>query len=122
MPVSDMLFIFGAKYLVALSVIIPAVFLFFSSRTVVKNVLVLAVVSVAFAFIAGKIVGLFYYDPLPFVVGHFTPLIEHAADNGFPSDHMLLASVLAMVALRFNTMLGIGLGIIAVCVGISRIE
>ena len=38
--------------------------------------------------------GSLFNDPRPFAVGHFRPLIPHVADNGFPSDHALLAAFL----------------------------
>ncbi len=44
-----------------------------------------------------------YNDPRPFALGHFHPLVAHAADNGFPSDHALLAAivVVCVVFVRF---------------------
>src|SRR5919202_4656794 len=47
--------------------------------------------------------GLLYNDPRPFVVGHFQPLISHPADNGFPSDHALLAAALVAVVALVDT-------------------
>jgi undecaprenyl-diphosphatase len=47
-----------------------------------------------------QIGGAIYNDPRPFVVRHFHPLIAHIADNGFPSDHALLAAFLVVCVLR----------------------
>jgi membrane-associated phospholipid phosphatase len=55
---------------------------------------------VTVAYVAAQIGGALYTDPRPFAVGHFRPLIAHIADNGFPSDHALMAAaLLAAVAL-----------------------
>lgn len=43
--------------------------------------------------------GALYNDPRPFVGSHVKPLIAHAADNGFPSDHALLAAFLVACVL-----------------------
>lgn len=68
-----------------------------------------------------KIAGHFYTDTRPFVSGNFTPLIPHAADNGFPSDHMLLASALAAVVMCYRKRLGYALWAVAIIIGISRV-
>ena len=41
-----------------------------------------------------QIGGAIYIDPRPFASEHYHPLIAHVADNGFPSDHALLAAFL----------------------------
>lgn len=57
-------------------------------------------VMILVASVAAQIGGALYTDPRPFVVGHYRPLIAHVADNGFPSDHALMAAALvAAVAL-----------------------
>jgi undecaprenyl-diphosphatase len=47
------------------------------------------------AFLAGagtialvKIAGTLFVEPRPFVVEHLHPLVAHAPDNAFPSDHL----------------------------------
>ena len=62
-----------------------------------------------------------YYNPRPFFEENFTPLIPHLADNGFPSDHLLLLSALAILICIFNRHWAVPLWIIALLVGISRI-
>lgn len=44
--------------------------------------------------VGAKIGASLYRDPRPFTVDHVKPLISHAADNGFPSDHALLAALI----------------------------
>lgn len=71
--------------------------------------------------ILAKIGGHIISDPRPFVVGHFTPLIPHANDNGFPSDHTLLASFLGYVTIRYSRWAGIAALVAAVCIGLARV-
>ncbi len=40
-----------------------------------------------------KLGGLLYAHQRPFVVHHVLPLVAHAADNGFPSDHSAAAGL-----------------------------
>ena len=71
----------------------------------------------AIAFLAGHL----YNNPRPFVVDHFTPLIPHNPDNGFPSDHILMISAIAAIVYVFNRRFGLILWVIAVLVAISRV-
>ena len=63
----------------------------------------------------------FIYDPRPFVVENIKPLISHNPDNGFPSDHTLLAMFTAFAAMVYNKKIGIILLILALLVGASRV-
>ena len=55
-----------------------------------------AVTAAVFAVGLAAVIGAVYYVPRPFVSEHFTPLVQHAADASFPSDH--LAAMGAVVA------------------------
>ena len=55
-----------------------------------------AVTAAVFAVGLAALIGAVYYVARPFVVERFTPLIQHAADASFPSDH--LAAMGAVVA------------------------
>lgn len=72
-------------------------------------------------YLLGKLVGHFYYDPRPFVTGHFSPLIAHAPDNGFPSDHTLLLATLAVTAMRYDRRWAVVLWVITFLVGWARV-
>jgi membrane-associated phospholipid phosphatase len=48
------------------------------------------------AYVLAKALGHVISDPRPYVVQHIQPLIPLAHDNGFPSDHALLAWALAL--------------------------
>jgi undecaprenyl-diphosphatase len=117
----DALVIFGAKYLIAVPVLVLLAYLFFSRGKKLRQLLWLSVLSLPAAYALGHLAGLLYSNPRPFVVGHFKPLIEHAANNGFPSDHTLLAATLAMIALYIDLRAGIFLWIAALLIGVSRV-
>ena len=66
--------------------------------------------------------GAIYYDPRPFVVEHFTPLIPHKPSNGFPSDHVLWSAATAAIILPSNEYLSLLLWVLAIVVGAARIH
>ncbi len=74
-----------------------------------------------FALALGTLANHLYFDPRPFVALHFTPLVPHAPDNGFPSDHTLLVSAVAMIGTLWNRRLGMALWILAILVAIGRV-
>ncbi len=74
------------------------------------------------AFILTKLAGMVYFDPRPFVTNHTIPLIPHASDNGFPSDHTVLSFVIAFAVYRLNQRMGLILMILAALVGVARIH
>lgn len=115
----DSLFIFGAKYLWIASALI-ALYAFYKSEIKFMFFKTGALI-LPISYIAGIIARMLYYNPRPFVVNNFTPLIEHASDNGFPSDHALLVASLAALVTIFNRKLGLVLWIIAIFVAISRV-
>lgn len=115
----DALIIFCAKYLIWIVVAAGLAFLFFSRDW--KRLSIFTAVSLAAAYAVGKIAGFFWYNPRPFVVGNFTPLVAHAADNGFPSDHMLMAATIASIVFVYNRKLGLVLWALAIFVGAGRV-
>jgi len=48
----------------------------------------------AVAYLVSKVLGQVFSDPRPYIVAHAHALIPVAHDNGFPSDHTLLAALL----------------------------
>ena len=57
----------------------------------------------------------------PFVVMHFNPLIAHAADAGFPSDHSTAAGAVAAGLLFVSWRLGLLTALAALLVAFSRV-
>ena len=114
--------ILAAKYLYVVSIIVGGIYIFTQPKNERKSLLILAIISLPLTYLVAKITAHFYYDPRPFVVSHAAPLIPHAADNGFPSDHTLLTSAIAAVIFWRNKKLGFILLVIALAVGAARIR
>ena len=115
------LIIFSAKYLYLLEIVLAVVYLFLQNRSKQKSIIILSAIFLPLTYIVAQIIAAFYFDPRPFVVGNFTPLISHALDNGFPSDHMLLTSAIASILFVNNKKIGVIAWIIAIVVGVSRV-
>jgi undecaprenyl-diphosphatase len=73
------------------------------------------------ALVLSRVAAKLYYDPRPFVTEHVKPLISHAADNGFPSDHALLTMTLTAITYFFNKKIAAGMLVLTVIVGWARI-
>lgn len=117
----DALIIFIAKYFLYVSAAIAVMYFFKQPQKKQKEIFIFALILLPVSYLIAKIAGHFYFNPRPFVVGHFTPLFPHKPDNGFPSDHMLLAVALAAAIFRFNEKLGLVLLVFAFFVGFARI-
>lgn len=115
------LIIFGAKYLYLLAIIIALLFFLKQPRERKKKIIILGLASLPIMYVVAKLAGWAHYNPRPFALGNFTPLIPHADDNGFPSDHTLLLAGIASVIYPFGKKTGILLWIVAIAVGISRV-
>ena len=113
--------ILSAKYLYLLIVLVGIVFVGLRLKTRKKDIVWMTLISLPLILIIAKISGHFFYDPRPFVVHHFIPLVKHVADNGFPSDHALLSFAIASLAFAFNKKLGLTLFVVGVLVGFSRV-
>lgn len=113
------LVIFSAKYLFLVSIILALIIFAITPRK--KDLLKLSVLTLPLSFILAKLASLIFYNPRPFVVENIQPLIPHGADNGFPSDHTLLAMTIAVVLLQFHKKLGLVLLVVGLIVGVSRV-
>ncbi|MBI2050435.1 MAG: phosphatase PAP2 family protein [Parcubacteria group bacterium] len=118
---ADQLIIFGSAYLF---LFIPALgLLFFATqpRSVQKRMLLFGGMLLPTAYLVGRLLQRFYYNPRPFVQNDVVPLIPHAPDNGFPSDHTLFAAAIAAAVFPFNKKLGTALALITAVSGASRV-
>lgn len=115
------IFIFGAKYLFILSPILAGIFFLMQSRARQKKMLVLAAVAVPLTYVLVYILNHVYFDPRPFVVGNFTPLVPHIPDNGFPSDHTVLTALIASIVYPFSRKWSFWLFALMVVVAVSRV-
>lgn len=117
----DYISIFFATYAIALPPIVLAVLYLRSASNEKVSRAIFALGVAALSFVLAKIASFFFFNPRPFVVGDFAPLVAHAANNGFPSEHSLLAGVLASIALAWSRRAGIALWLLAAAIGAARV-
>jgi len=117
----SILIIIGAKYLLFLVILLAVIYFIKQDRNIKKQIVLYGAIALPMIYLLAQIMARLYFDPRPFIAGHFIPLIPHLPDNGFPSDHVLLASALAMVIFYYNCKIGILLWIITLLIGISRV-
>lgn len=117
--------IFAAKYLVfidaLLAAIVLVVVLYRRPHADVIRWIVAIVITAVLAFIFARIGAALYHDPRPFTQDHVKPLITHAADNGFPSDHGLLAAVIVAAILLAAPTWSLPFVVLAVLVDWARV-
>ncbi len=113
--------VFGAKYLIVLIPLLALAAWLQAGNRLKKQMLLAAVAAVILAVILDKIAGKLYYDPRPFVSHHLKPLVAHTADNGFPSEHTLFGTTLAVLIYIYRSRIGTVALATALVVGIARV-
>ncbi len=117
----DNLIIFCAKYLIFVIVLISLI-VWLKAATKNRWQFAIAVVLAGIIALAlSKISGVLYYHPRPFVTQGIVPLISHGNDNGFPSEHTLLAMTLSAVIYYYRPRLAAGLFGLTLLVGTARV-
>ncbi len=116
----DTLIIVGAKYLFAAILLFAIAPLVWLPKDQKRNYVILGFGSAVLSIILTKLAGLCYVDPRPFTQGVHA-LMEHEADNGFPSDHTVLSVTAALLCFRLNRELGVAALLLAAIVGACRV-
>lgn len=117
----SLIFILSAQYFIYVLLVIAGIYFLLQPWKIKKRLAIFGILSLILVGVFGFIANHTYDNPRPFAVEHFTPLIPHAPDNGFPSDHVLVAVAVAAVVFVFNRKVGIALGIIAGLIAVSRV-
>ncbi|MBV7392078.1 undecaprenyl-diphosphatase [Enterococcus sp. ALS3] len=122
--VIDWFFIIAANFSPILLILFILYRWFFSKQLInSRQRIFLAGLSFVFAELLGKIAGLLYNHPQPFV--HLTgvhQLVNHAVDNAFPSDHSLLFfSIMSLLFLTSQSKYRSLYLVSAILVGLARI-
>ncbi len=80
-------------------------------------------IAAALALGANQLVGLFWYEPRPFMIGLGRTLMAHVPENSFPSDHttFMLTIGFALVATRAAPIWGKVVSVLGVLVAWARI-
>ena len=113
--------LFAAKYLILVVVLMALGYWLTLSKKVKIELMVFGLIAGIVSFMLAKIGASLFYDTRPFVAQHIAPLYPRGADNGFPSDHTLLAAFTAVTIYTSSRRLGIGLMVLAVIIGTSRV-
>ena len=117
----DPLIVFVAKYFLFLSIAVVGLYWLTTANRDKISLGLRLVVGGVIALALAKVGAHFYYDTRPFVRNHVKPLIAHANDNGFPSDHALLASFLGFTMLAYSRGVGLLLLAMAALIGGARV-
>ncbi|MEO7904190.1 MAG: phosphatase PAP2 family protein [Candidatus Saccharimonadales bacterium] len=119
----DSVIVFSAKYLIfALFVTLGIL----GIRLIIKHrwaMIVYTGMNLVFTFAIARVFVYLYESNRPFVDNAFTPLIKHAADQSFPSDHAVAAFAVALSILVFmrHKLIGSIAIIVAFIIGIARV-
>ena len=116
------LIIFFAKYLIFAFPLFAGLSFLTLSGLKKKKMICLAFISGIILFALREISLRVFFNPRPFVINpKIQPLFPHAPDNGFPSDHTLLAMWLALLVFLYQKKLGFVLIIFSVLIGLARV-
>jgi len=118
--VLDAIMIFFARYAPFL-LIGFLIYLWFLTREMGRRMAVRAAVSGALSIGAARVIGLLHYQAIPSVLGFGRPLILHAANNSFPSDHASFSFGLAMSLLFSGSGLWPQAMAIAILIAFARV-
>ncbi len=113
--------VFAAQYLLFIIILIAAIFWVTLPKTQKMSFIVYGMLATIITYLLSRFASLLFYNPRPFVVSKTIPLIQHAANNGFPSDHTLLSALVAFVVFRYSKLWGSILLVLTLLVGTSRI-
>lgn len=117
--------IFAAQYLVfiavAVAIAILAVRLWPRPRLWLLQWALAAGLLLILSYLLAQLGGALYSDPRPFTTSHAPPLLAHAPDNGFPSDHALLAAALVALVALVDVCWSLPLVILAALVDWARV-
>jgi membrane-associated phospholipid phosphatase len=117
--------IFAASYLVFIDAVlcigILVLTLYGKPRLVLLKWAIATLIALVLSYGLAKLGAALYSDPRPFTQDHVKPLIAHAADNGFPSDHALLAAALVAILVVAGTRWAVVAAAIAILVDCARV-
>lgn len=92
--VTSYLAIFCANYLVYVLGIAWLLIAVTHYRALSLALIIRVVLLVLLSYLLAKVLGAVVSDPRPYIVAHQQPIVPIAHDNGFPSDHTLMAMAL----------------------------
>lgn len=112
--------VFGAEYLIYFLILLMFV-LAVKGKVREKKSLILALLAIPIAILLIKLIHLAVSTPRPFVSLDIVPLVDHQADESFPSRHAAMAAVLSLPYLYFKSKWSTLFLTLMLWVGIARV-
>lgn len=117
----DYIVTFTAQYLMIFSVLACIYLYFVLDQRKRKSFVLTLFIGGVITLLLAQLGSMLYDNPRPFISDGSTALFSASLDNGFPSDHTLLAAYLGFVAFFYRRWLGVTLLAIAFLVGWARV-
>ena len=115
----DSIIVFLANYLI-LAIVLLAVFVSYKAEKQ-RQFLLAVILAGILALVLAAIAGALFYSPRPFVSQNIKPLFPHGPDNGFPSQHTVLAMTLTAVIYFYRRQLAAIAFLLTLLVGAGRV-
>ncbi|OGE18197.1 hypothetical protein A3F00_02790 [Candidatus Daviesbacteria bacterium RIFCSPHIGHO2_12_FULL_37_11] len=116
----DLFMVTGANYVIfGIFFLCLAAFFFGSIKD--KKAFLLTILSLFLGFILLKTIGTLIFEPRPFQTFSITPLVTLAPNDSFPSDHTLIASIIAFSYIFYKSKYGVPMGFASIWVGFGRV-
>jgi membrane-associated phospholipid phosphatase len=111
-----------AQYLILLPPLVSVGWLVFAAHPRQRRpYLAVLVLGALLSLLLAKLGSALISDPRPFLADGVTAWFPASTDNGFPSDHTLLAAVFAAALWPFHRGLSVCLYVVAVMIGAARV-
>lgn len=117
----DLVAIFLARYAVILPPLILLHQLFLLPKREKLRFMFLVLFSIPLAYLIAKCGSQFYFNPRPYAIGGYIPLVPSGVENGFPSLHTTFAMTVALIVATKSRARGALLILIALLVGAARV-
>ena len=113
--------VFAAQYLIYVIALCGALAVGWGVHRGRRELLWILALALPLGYMLTRLAGLFYFHYQPFAELEFEPLVPHAIDNSFLSDHTVIAGVFASVAFLADRRAGLLLWALTLLVGAGRV-
>ncbi|MFI5273665.1 MAG: phosphatase PAP2 family protein [Ktedonobacterales bacterium] len=113
--------VFCASYLVFVMALAWLAAAFVARRQLTLDVVARIIIMVVLSLVVAKVLNHVVHDPRPYLSDHETALSSVSNDNGFPSDHVLMASALTASLVWINRRLILPFAVLTVFVMLGRL-
>lgn len=113
--------LFMAEYAIIVVCLVAAIYWLTLAKKDKLRLVIFGLVASLVGLALVKLGAAIFYDPRPFVTHNLIPVYSHINDNGFPSDHTVLAAVVALTIYSASKRLGGILFGLALAIGLARV-